>query len=434
MKNGKPNLPAIVLLLLVLNSSCDRGTPIVGNGESIPSQMPQVDIFWPSLANSLWPMYLHDPQHTGRSPYRGPQEGKVEWLFETGREVYSSPAIGPDGIVYFSSEDGFLYAVTASGNLRWKVNLGARTDCSPLVTSNGKIYVSSTSDFLFCINIGGQILWQYELSCQTAVTQPTISPNGDIIYLQTSGVRCSSSIYAIHEDGSLKWRFISDDLSPYSPALSPDGSTLYSPAYGGLYAVDTSGVVKWHYGLDPSLPNSPTRSNSPSVDNAGNIYFTSGKYCYSLSPEGALRWKYNTAYSYAGITPTIGYDGTIYVVGAYNQEPDVESGGYGRIYALDYQGKLKWNYDSIRGDKQIATTAIIDRDNTLYVGMITHRSVEDSVNFVTVGENGTIQLQLSLRSPDGTVPDIDSTPAISANSRIYMGSDRPHGRHLYAVY
>jgi len=381
-------------------------------------------------------MYLHDPQHTGRSPYQGPQQGKVEWLFETGREVYSSPAIDLDGTIYFSSEDGFLYAVTASGTLRWKLDLGGRTDSSPLVTTTGKIYVSSTSDFLFCIDAGGQILWQYALTCQTAVTQPTISPEGDIVYLQTSGVRCSSSLYAIREDGSLKWRFISDDLSPYSPALSPDGSSLYSPAYGGLYAIDTSGVVKWHYELDPSLPNSPSRSNSPSVDNAGNIYFTSGRYCYSLSPEGTLRWKYDTACSRPGITPTIGYDGTIYVAGAYNRAPDVEAGGHGRIYALNYSGKLKWNYDSghISGSKEMATTAIIDVESTLYIGMIVARGVQDSTNFVAVGENGTIKYQLGLRNPDGTFPDIDSTPAISASGRIYMGSDRPHGRQLFAVH
>lgn len=77
----------------------------------------------------------------------------------------------------------------------------------------------------------------------------------------------------------------------------------------------------------------------------------------------------------------------------------MKSGGYGRIYALDYSGKLKWNYDTIRGDKQITTTAIIDRDNTLYVGIITHRSVEDSVNFVAVGENGADKISIEFTKP-----------------------------------
>jgi len=60
-----------------------------------------VDVPWPGLANSPWPMFLHDPQHTGRSPYRGPQEGKVEWLFDAGIWVYSSPVIDLDGSIYF---------------------------------------------------------------------------------------------------------------------------------------------------------------------------------------------------------------------------------------------------------------------------------------------------------------------------------------------
>jgi hypothetical protein len=30
----------------------------------------QTDIPWPTLANSDWPMIKHDPQLTGRSPYK----------------------------------------------------------------------------------------------------------------------------------------------------------------------------------------------------------------------------------------------------------------------------------------------------------------------------------------------------------------------------
>ena len=38
------------------------------------------------------------------------QPGTVLWEFETGHEVNSSPAIGPDGTVYFGSRDKKLYA------------------------------------------------------------------------------------------------------------------------------------------------------------------------------------------------------------------------------------------------------------------------------------------------------------------------------------
>ena len=37
--------------------------------------------------------------------------GTVLWEFETGGDVHSSPAIGPDGTVYVGSEDKKLYAI-----------------------------------------------------------------------------------------------------------------------------------------------------------------------------------------------------------------------------------------------------------------------------------------------------------------------------------
>ena len=37
--------------------------------------------------------------------------GTVLWEFETGRQVFSSLAIGPDGTVYVGSNDNKLYAI-----------------------------------------------------------------------------------------------------------------------------------------------------------------------------------------------------------------------------------------------------------------------------------------------------------------------------------
>jgi len=38
------------------------------------------------------------------------ETGNERWKFETGGEIRSSPAAG-DGVIYFGSRDGFLYAV-----------------------------------------------------------------------------------------------------------------------------------------------------------------------------------------------------------------------------------------------------------------------------------------------------------------------------------
>lgn len=63
------------------------------------------------LADAPWPMFHHALQHTGRSPYVGPQLPEEKWSFMTGDWVYSSPAIGADGTIYVGSKDNNLVKV-----------------------------------------------------------------------------------------------------------------------------------------------------------------------------------------------------------------------------------------------------------------------------------------------------------------------------------
>jgi hypothetical protein len=52
------------------------------------------------LADTLWPMFHHDLNHTRRSPYLGAPTGVEKWNFTSGGEILSSPAIGSDGTIY----------------------------------------------------------------------------------------------------------------------------------------------------------------------------------------------------------------------------------------------------------------------------------------------------------------------------------------------
>lgn len=36
------------------------------------------------LANTPWPMFMHDVQHTGQSPLDGPQENTLYWQYQNG--------------------------------------------------------------------------------------------------------------------------------------------------------------------------------------------------------------------------------------------------------------------------------------------------------------------------------------------------------------
>jgi hypothetical protein len=54
-------------------------------------------------------------------------DGSLKWRYPARDGIFSSAAIAPDGTIYFTSFDGFLYALEDAGNygsFRWKSSLG----------------------------------------------------------------------------------------------------------------------------------------------------------------------------------------------------------------------------------------------------------------------------------------------------------------------
>src|SRR5262245_20469332 len=47
------------------------------------------------LANSAWPCFGQNPQHTSLSPYAGPSNPRVVWKYKGKNRLYSAPSIGP---------------------------------------------------------------------------------------------------------------------------------------------------------------------------------------------------------------------------------------------------------------------------------------------------------------------------------------------------
>src|SRR5512139_3652338 len=96
-----------------------------------------------------WPMFRHDLNRTGSldtgSAYT---RGDLKGVFSTGGPVCSSPAV-VGGIVYFGSQDYYLYALdAATGDKLWAFKTGSFVDSSPTV-SGGVVYFGSNDGFLY---------------------------------------------------------------------------------------------------------------------------------------------------------------------------------------------------------------------------------------------------------------------------------------------
>jgi outer membrane protein assembly factor BamB len=76
-------------------------------------------------------------------------EGKKNWEYVlenvhvTADDIYSTPAVGADGLIYFGAETGFLYAVRAgNGTLAWKFDLKMAVNwSSPVLLNDGTMYI-----------------------------------------------------------------------------------------------------------------------------------------------------------------------------------------------------------------------------------------------------------------------------------------------------
>jgi len=125
-------------------------------------------------------------------------DGSLKWSFDTEDGVESSPAIGPDGTIYFGSYDSYLYAITdegTEGKLKWKFKTGDQIDGSPTVDGDGIIYFGSRD----------------------------------------------STLYALYPDGTVKWTFQAEGGFESSPAIDDSGYLYIGSFDGYLYAVGTGG-------------------------------------------------------------------------------------------------------------------------------------------------------------------------------------------------
>jgi outer membrane protein assembly factor BamB len=65
----------------------------------------------------------------------------------------SSPAVGPDGIIYVGSNDNYLYAINPSdGSTKWRLNLINDVRSSPTVGVDGTVYVGSDNNEVYAIS------------------------------------------------------------------------------------------------------------------------------------------------------------------------------------------------------------------------------------------------------------------------------------------
>ena len=129
--------------------------------------------------------------------------GKVEWHIYTKRGVTSSSVVR-DGIVYFSSLDGFVYALDArTGWVFWRFRMEKGSISSPAVNGD-YLYVGCVDGNIYCIEKSrAQEVWRYKTGYQVTAS-PVIKNN--VLYCGS----VDGQFYALDaKTGRLIWSFSS---------------------------------------------------------------------------------------------------------------------------------------------------------------------------------------------------------------------------------
>ena len=306
-------------------------------------------------------MFHGGAQHTGASPAIGPATAAASWTFAP-NDGYSgsdsAPVVGSDGTIYLARTKSFcppppqpgqpscgsvVDAINPDGTLRWEWKDTAETidRSTPAVAADGTVYVTSDGspgDLIAIAPGGASTLWK--LTGLNLVGSPTLSSDGTI-YLQDG----FSRMYAVRPTaGTVAWKF-SGASGTFAvrgtPALSPDGTTVYfGGGGGGLYALNLAGQLQWQSAI--TGPNGGYIENAPTVGPDGTIYVAAGgssgntpSDIDAFTPAGALKW-HVTASGTFETTPAVTAGGLI-----------VAADDAGRILAVHAaDGSPAWSFDA----------------------------------------------------------------------------------------
>ncbi len=328
-----------------------------------------------------------------------------KWQFTASGVIVGALALGEDGTLYAASEDGFVYALDASGNLKWKFDAGPMM-AGPTIGADGTIYVTNKDQRVFAINRTGTQQWAVGGGPYADKQMGRIAAAIDQNYLYTPW---RGPLRAIRlSTGTFEWPAGMGFKRGGSVGILPSGLIVY-PGVGRIDAVDSRGITVWQYPvMDPPLTVDTLLRNGghpPSgnfwmesgiaVADDGTFYAGCESRLIAFSPAGHFLWEFKTKLrSIDWANPVIAADGSIYF-----GSPE------GSLYALNSDGTQKWALDT--GGRTEATPMLAE-DGTIYFA------------------NGTALLAVS---PEGKVlgrvpiiGGVDSSPTLAPDGTIYVAS------------
>lgn len=313
-----------------------------------------------------------------QSGFSGPTVAEENWAVEfPGKQDWNavnSMVIGSDNTIYMVVGGTLFYFVEGNPTQAKDFSLSSGPFLSsPVIGANGLLYIGGEGK-MFAIDINDltdglsqdKLAWTYvsDDSTERFVNPPAIGADGTIYFPSNKGV-----LYALAENGSLKWKFVSPNAFP-NPFLTPiidENGFIYVTETGysnaTIYALDGDSQLIHNLDLSRGV-------HTPVISSDGLIYAPSrGKDIYVIDTDSFIQQTVTSA-TYTATTSdgrsitssaAIGMDGKLYVT------------GYGRLYELDptvfqdvyTNDTMNLVFNSGSGNE--TAPPLLDKDGNIYV-------------------------------------------------------------------
>jgi outer membrane protein assembly factor BamB len=367
-----------LLLLTVLVQSTVSGEPVFRAG---PDRSGVILEEFPNNSAPLWTFTTGDqvqssPVYYNGIVYFGSDDGKVYavdalmgeeiWNFSTGNLVLSTPAIH-DGTLYIGSSDGYLYVLdAATGSEKWNFRIEGEfgeIKSSPVIEHN-LVFFGATDFNIYAVNLTSHDAeWTFETGGEIWA-----SPSVSWPYLYVGAL--DATLYCLWAaNGTQAWNYTSTSWEGIYTS-SPVWNDMVFFGEGmdgeGLHALNaTTGELIWVLGdIGPMY-------GSPAV-HRGVVYIPAWgppSMLYAVpvvdpSPgdhmitKDEVYWSFQIDDEQGGSSPTVSDEWV--VVGS-----DYGMGGEGRIFCIDIgTGKERWN--ATTGGDVYSTPTV--NNGVVYVG------------------------------------------------------------------
>lgn len=365
-------------------------------------RLPEVDdtppyLYGPTViseeSTSSWPMFRHDPEHSGSSPVTATTAPTLNWSFTAGGYIISSPVVGPDNIVYFGCYDGNVYAMNTDGTVKWAASTGDYIASSPALTDDGILYIGSGDQYFYAFDQeDGALSWSYKTG-GVVDSSPVIGIDGNIYFGCSDGY-----LYSMTAGGELRWRFGTGSWVTSSPAIWYDGTVYFGSDDHYLNAVRHDGTLRWSFDAGDVI------TSSPAVGPDQTVYFgTMGNRIIAVNSDGTLKWNVYAS-DIVHSSPALSPDGVLYV-GSYDH----------KLYAIEAEtGVISWT--SNEANNRIHTSPAIDGAGNILFG-------SHDGNLYCLGKDGSLLWRFYDPVRPGYGFAVHSSPAIGPDGSVYFGSE-----------